>query len=94
MSPELVATIIGFLVALTSLIKQTIDKNKISKQSDENSVKTNEQIAVLQTKVKMLEAKDDKADIRFQGLDSELKNMNATLNQILGMLTGLKGKGV
>ena len=42
----------------------------------------------------MLEAKDDKADIRFQGFDSELKNMNATLNQILGMLTGLKGKGV
>lgn len=88
MSPELGAALIGLILACTSLVKQVSDKVKMSKQSDENSVKTNEKIAILETKLKIMEDNSGKNDIRFQNFESELKSMNSNLNQLIGMLKG------
>ena len=88
MTPELGAALVGFILALTTLVKQVTDKNRLSKQSDENNVKLNEEIAVLKTKVKIIESNSDKQDSRFQSVESELKAINGTLNQLIGMIKG------
>ena len=88
MTPELGAALVGFILALTTFVKQVTDKNRLSKQSDENNVKLNEEIAVLKTKVKIIESNSDKQDTRFQSVESELKAINGTLNQLIGMIKG------
>lgn len=91
MSPELGASLVGLVLALTALVKQITDKVKMAKQYDTNTVKMNEEIAVLKTKVSEIEKNSSKQDIRFSTVESELKAINATLNQLIGML---KGKGL
>lgn len=91
MSPELGAALVGLVIALTALVKQITDKIKMAKQYDTNTVKTNEEIAILKTKVSEIEKNSSKQDIRFSTVESELKAINATLNQLIGML---KGKGL
>jgi hypothetical protein len=88
MTPELGAALVGFILALTTFVKQVTDKNRLSKQSDENNVKLNEEIAVLKTKVKIIESNSDKQDSRFLSVESELKAINGTLNQLIGMIKG------
>lgn len=91
MSPELGAALVGLVIALTALVKQITDKIKMAKQYDTNTVKMNEEIAILKTKVSEIEKNSSKQDIRFSTVESELKAINATLNQLIGML---KGKGL
>jgi hypothetical protein len=91
MSPELGAALVGFVIAITALVKQITDKIKMAKQYDTNTVKMNEEIAILKTKVSEIEKNSSKQDIRFSTVESELKAINATLNQLIGML---KGKGL
>jgi septation ring formation regulator EzrA len=91
MSPELGAALVGFVIAITALVKQITDKVKMAKQYDTNTVKMNEEIAILKTKVSEIEKNSSKQDIRFSTVESELKAINATLNQLIGML---KGKGL
>lgn len=91
MSPELGAALVGLIIALTALVKQITDKVKMAKQYDTNTVKMNEEIAILKTKVSEIEKNSSKQDIRFSTVESELKAINATLNQLIGML---KGKGL
>ena len=91
MSPELGAALVGLVIALTALVKQITDKVKMAKQYDTNTVKMNEEIAILKTKVSEIEKNSSKQDIRFSTVESELKAINATLNQLIGML---KGKGL
>lgn len=88
MSPELGAALIGLILACTSLVKQVTDKVKMSKQYDSNTVKLNEEIAVLKTKIKAFEENSNKQDARFLNIETELKSINGTLNQLLGMLRG------
>ena len=92
MSPELGAALVGLVLALTALIKQISDKINLSKLAGENSVKLNEEIAILKTKIKTIEENSSKQDIRFNSIESELKLINSTLNQMIGMLKGLKIK--
>ena len=88
LSPELGAALIGLILASTSLVKQVTDKIKMSKQYDDNTVKLNEEIAVLKTKIKAFEENSNKQDARFFNIETELKSINGTLNQLLGMLRG------
>ena len=90
MTPELGAALVGFILALTTFVKQVTDKNRLSKQNDENNVKLNEEIAVLKTKVKIIESNSDKLDSRFNSVESELKAINGTLNRLIGMI--IKGR--
>lgn len=86
MTPELGAAIVGFILALTTLVKQITDNSKRDHSSQKKDHAENERFAVLENRVKNLEEEGFKNDHRFDRIDDELKSINTKLSEMTGML--------
>lgn len=95
MDGQLIASIAGFLVAAAGWLKSHTEVNAVKRDRETTKAERDTEIAVLKAKVVDLEKRLGDGDSRFARLETQMGQMNGTLNNILGkvdLLVTLKEK--
>lgn len=95
MDGQLITSIAGFLVAAAGWLKSHTEVNAVKRDRETTKAERDTEIAVLKSKVGDLEKRLGDGDNRFARLETQMGQMNGTLNNILGkvdLLVTLKEK--
>lgn len=95
MDGQLIASIAGFLVAAAGWLKSHTEVNAVKRDREITKSERDTEIAVLKAKVCDLEKRLGDGDTRFARLETQMGQMNGTLNNILGkveLLVSMKDK--
>lgn len=87
MSPELIASIIALLGALTAFIKSHTDKNKIQNEREEYRKNWDSEMSMVKLRLENAEKRLDDGNDRFSQLDKRLDEINGTLRELKGMFS-------
>lgn len=85
MTPELIASIIALIGAITAFVKSQADKNKIQVQRTESHKSYNEKLLLLTQRMDQCEKRLDDGNNKFNMLDKRLDDINGTLKELKGM---------
>lgn len=85
MTPELIASIVAVLGALTAYLKAHSESADIVRSREATKQERDTRIALLETKVVELEHRLDAGSDRFDRIEKELKETNGLLRELLGM---------